>query len=32
VEDRVYLPKHRLLPVPQSEINIDKNLVQNPGW
>lgn len=32
LEDRVYLPKHRLLPVPQSEINIDKNLVQNPGW
>jgi hypothetical protein len=32
LEDRVYLPKHRLLPVPQSEIDKDKNLVQNPGW
>ena len=31
-EDRVYLPKHKLLPVPQSEIDKDKNLVQNPGW
>jgi len=32
LEDRVYLPKHRLLPIPQSEININRNLVQNPGW
>ena len=32
VEDRVYLPKHRLLPIPQKELNIDKNLEQNPGW
>lgn len=31
-EDRVYMPKHRLLPVPQSEIDKDKNLEQNPGW
>ncbi len=32
LEDRVYLPKHKLLPVPQSEIDKDKNLLQNPGW
>ena len=32
LEDRVYLPKHRLLPVPQQERNINKNLDQNPGW
>jgi len=32
LEDRVYLPKHRLLPVPQQERNININLDQNPGW
>nr|MBA4166766.1 RagB/SusD family nutrient uptake outer membrane protein [Chitinophagaceae bacterium] len=31
-EDRIYLPKLRLLPVPQSELNKNPNLAQNPGW
>lgn len=24
--------KHELLPMPQSEMNVNQNLVQNPGW
>lgn len=31
-ENRVFLKKHYLWPIPQSEININKNLVQNTGW
>jgi hypothetical protein len=32
VEDRVFADKNYLWPVPQSEIDIDKNLIQNPGY
>ena len=31
-ENRVFQKKHYLWPIPQQEINVDKNLVQNPGW
>lgn len=31
-QTRVFLPKHYLMPIPQSEIEIDKNLIQNYGW
>lgn len=32
VENRVFAPKNYLWPVPQSEIDLDKNLIQNPGF
>ncbi len=32
VEDRVFTPKMYLYPIPQSELNIVKGLVQNPLW
>ena len=32
VEDRVFAPKMYLYPIPQSELNIAKALVQNPLW
>jgi starch-binding outer membrane protein, SusD/RagB family len=32
VEDRVFTPKMYLYPIPQSEINTSKGLVQNPLW
>lgn len=32
VETRVFAKKHYLLPIPQSEIDKDKQLVQNTGW
>jgi starch-binding outer membrane protein, SusD/RagB family len=32
VEDRVFAPKMYLYPLPQSEINTSKGLVQNPLW
>lgn len=33
VETRVFNPdKHYLNPIPQSEIDLNPNLVQNPGW
>ena len=32
VEDRVFMPKMYLYPIPQSEINTSKGLVQNPLW
>ncbi|MBC7745022.1 MAG: RagB/SusD family nutrient uptake outer membrane protein, partial [Flavobacterium sp.] len=32
VESRVFQPKMYLYPIPQSEINIDGSLVQNPLW
>jgi hypothetical protein len=31
-ETRVFQKKHYLWPIPQQELNIDKNLVQNTGW
>ena len=31
-ETRVFQKKHYLWPIPQNEINVDKNMVQNPGW
>ena len=31
-EKRIYEPRHNLLPIPQSEINNNPNMVQNPGW
>jgi hypothetical protein len=32
VEDRVFQPKHYLMPIPQTEIDKNPNLQQNPGW
>ena len=32
VETRVFQKKHYLFPIPQSDINSDKQLVQNSGW
>jgi starch-binding outer membrane protein, SusD/RagB family len=32
VEDRTFSPKMYLYPIPQSELNIAKGLVQNPLW
>lgn len=31
-ETRVFLKKHYLFPIPQSEVDIDKEMVQNTGW
>lgn len=31
-EKRVFQPKHNLMCIPQSEINNNLNLEQNPGW
>jgi len=31
-EPGVFLPKMYFMPIPQSEITKNKNLVQNPGW
>lgn len=31
-ETRVFQKKHYLWPVPQQELDVDKNLVQNTGW
>jgi starch-binding outer membrane protein, SusD/RagB family len=31
-ERRVYQPRHNLLPIPQSEVNNNPNMQQNPGW
>ena len=31
-ENRVFQMKHYLWPIPQQEVNVDKNLVQNTGW
>ena len=31
-EDRTFEKKMYLFPIPQGEIDIDKQLVQNPGW
>jgi hypothetical protein len=30
--NRVFLPKHYLWPIPQTERNLDPNLTQNAGW
>ncbi len=32
VEDRLFQSKHNLMPIPQSEIDKNPNLQQNPGW
>ncbi|WP_183580523.1 RagB/SusD family nutrient uptake outer membrane protein [Mucilaginibacter sp. X5P1] len=32
VENRIFADKNYLWPVPQNEINLDKNLKQNPGF
>lgn len=32
IENRVWLPRHNLFPLPQLELNKDKALVQNTGW
>ncbi|MEP6685050.1 MAG: RagB/SusD family nutrient uptake outer membrane protein [Parafilimonas sp.] len=31
-ETRIFQKKHYLWPIPQQEINVDANLVQNTGW
>jgi starch-binding outer membrane protein, SusD/RagB family len=31
-ENRVFQKKHYLWPIPQRELDVDKNLVQNTGW
>jgi hypothetical protein len=31
-EKRVFMPKYNLMCLPQSEINNNPNLEQNPGW
>jgi len=31
-ETRVFQKKHYLWPIPQQELDIDKNLIQNTGW
>ena len=31
-QTRVFLPKHYLFPIPQTEIDIDPELKQNYGW
>jgi hypothetical protein len=31
-ENRVFQKKHYLWPIPQKELDVDKNLVQNTGW
>ena len=32
IENRVFEPKMYLYPIPQSELNIMKGWIQNPGW
>lgn len=31
-EKRIFEPRHYLLPIPQSEVNNNSNMQQNPGW
>ncbi|SDE58613.1 Starch-binding associating with outer membrane [Mucilaginibacter pineti] len=31
-QQRVFLDRHYLMPIPQTEINIDPDLIQNYGW
>ena len=31
-DNRVFQKKHYLWPIPQQELDVDKNLVQNTGW
>ncbi|RAV55343.1 hypothetical protein DIU36_19335, partial [Mucilaginibacter rubeus] len=31
-QTRVFADRHYLMPIPQTEINIDPALVQNYGW
>jgi hypothetical protein len=32
LQSRVFIDKHYLMPIPQSEIDKDPNLVENYGW
>lgn len=32
IQTRVFLPQHYLFPIPQSEMDVNKELVQNFGW
>ncbi|WP_316838686.1 RagB/SusD family nutrient uptake outer membrane protein [Pedobacter gandavensis] len=31
-ETRVFTKKHYLWPIPANDVNVDKELIQNPGW
>lgn len=31
-ETRVFTKKHYLWPIPGNDVNVDKELIQNPGW
>ncbi|MBB5634605.1 hypothetical protein HDE68_000490 [Pedobacter cryoconitis] len=31
-ETRVFNKRHYLFPIPSNDVNVDENLVQNPGW
>ncbi|MNQ92879.1 SusD family protein [compost metagenome] len=31
-ENRVFTKKHYLWPIPSKDVNVDKLMVQNPGW
>ncbi|NQX38489.1 Starch-binding associating with outer membrane [Pedobacter steynii] len=31
-ENRVFTKKHYLWPIPSKDVNVDKLLIQNPGW
>jgi len=31
-ETRVFTKRHYLFPIPSNEVNVDRELVQNPGW
>jgi hypothetical protein len=31
-ESRVFNKRHYLFPIPSNDVNVDANLVQNPGW
>lgn len=31
-ESRVFNKRHYLFPIPSNDVNVDENLVQNPGW
>ncbi|WP_343704150.1 RagB/SusD family nutrient uptake outer membrane protein [Chitinophaga sp.] len=32
VENKVFEPKHYFFPIPQTEVNRNQNMQQNPGW
>jgi hypothetical protein len=31
-ETRVFTKRHYLFPIPSNDVNVDKEMVQNPGW